>query len=98
MRVDSHASAGYRVPPYYDSMIAKVIAWGRDRAEARARLTADPAFRRRYGRLDPEAETVIINSGDGLKTLDAVSDHVGPTAPVPSTTKAVREALRAAGR
>jgi threonine synthase len=30
------------------------------------------------GLLDPEAETVIINSGDGLKTLDAVSDRVGP--------------------
>ncbi len=32
------------------------------------------------GQLDPEAETVIINSGDGLKTLDAVAD-VAPTEP-----------------
>ncbi len=30
------------------------------------------------GRLDPEAETVIYNTGDGLKTLDAISDRVGP--------------------
>lgn len=30
------------------------------------------------GDLDPAAETVIINSGDGLKTLDAVADQVGP--------------------
>ena len=29
------------------------------------------------GQLDPDAETVIINSGDGLKTLDAVADAVG---------------------
>jgi threonine synthase len=50
------------------------------------------------GQLDPDAETVILITGDGLKTLDAVSDQVGPTATVPSTTKAVREALRAAGR
>ena len=30
------------------------------------------------GTLDPAAETVVINSGDGLKTLDAVSGRVGP--------------------
>jgi threonine synthase len=30
------------------------------------------------GLLDPAAETVVINSGDGLKTLDAVADRVGP--------------------
>ncbi|MEZ5115951.1 MAG: threonine synthase [Candidatus Nanopelagicales bacterium] len=34
------------------------------------------------GRLDPDAETVILNTGDGLKTLDAVAGHVGPTATV----------------
>ena len=32
------------------------------------------------GRLDPDAETVVINSGDGLKTLDAVESSFGPTA------------------
>ena len=31
-------AAGDDIPPQFDSMIAKVIAWGRDRAEARARL------------------------------------------------------------
>jgi threonine synthase len=30
------------------------------------------------GVLDPDAETVVINSGDGLKTLDAIADRVGP--------------------
>lgn len=34
IRVDSHCYAGYSVPPYYDSLIAKVIATGRDRHEA----------------------------------------------------------------
>ena len=38
VRVDTHAGAGYRVPPYYDSMIAKLIVHGRDRAEAIARM------------------------------------------------------------
>ncbi|MEI6230662.1 MAG: threonine synthase [Actinomycetes bacterium] len=32
------------------------------------------------GQLDPSAETVILNTGDGLKTLDAIASEVGPTA------------------
>ena len=35
------------------------------------------------GDLDPAAETVFINSGDGLKTLDAVADQVGPKTTIP---------------
>ena len=38
IRIDSGVYAGYEIPPYYDSMIAKLIAWGRDRKEAIARL------------------------------------------------------------
>ena len=38
IRIDSHCFQGYEVPPYYDSLLAKVIAWGRDRAEAVARM------------------------------------------------------------
>ncbi len=34
------------------------------------------------GQLDPAAETVALNTGDGLKTLDAIADHVGPTATI----------------
>lgn len=45
------------------------------------------------GRLDPDAETVLFITGDGLKTLDAVEDHLGLRAPVPPTTKAIRMAL-----
>ena len=38
VRVDTGVAAGDVIPPQFDSMIAKVIAWGRDRGEARARL------------------------------------------------------------
>ncbi len=38
VRVDTHIYAGYTVPPYYDSLIAKVIVHGRDRREALARM------------------------------------------------------------
>ncbi len=38
IRVESHVYSGYRVPPYYDSMIGKIIAHGNDRATALARM------------------------------------------------------------
>ena len=38
VRVDSHSYAGYKIPPYYDSMIGKLICWGRTRNEARRRM------------------------------------------------------------
>lgn len=38
VRVDSAAYAGYSIPPYYDSMIAKLIVWGKDRNEAIDRM------------------------------------------------------------
>jgi threonine synthase len=44
------------------------------------------------GQLDPDAETVILNTGDGLKTLDAVSPVARPTATIPPTLQAFREA------
>ncbi|HZR98038.1 MAG TPA: acetyl-CoA carboxylase biotin carboxylase subunit [Chloroflexota bacterium] len=40
VRVDTHCYAGYTVPPYYDSLLAKLIVHGADRAEALARLRA----------------------------------------------------------
>ncbi|QDY77477.1 threonine synthase [Streptomyces qinzhouensis] len=45
------------------------------------------------GVLDPAATTVVINTGDGLKTLDAVAATSGPTA----TIRPSLEAFRAAG-
>ena len=38
VRVDSHSYAGYKIPPYYDSMIGKLICWGENRNEARRRM------------------------------------------------------------
>jgi acetyl-CoA carboxylase biotin carboxylase subunit len=38
VRIDSHVYAGYSVPPFYDSMIAKVICQGKDREEALAKM------------------------------------------------------------
>jgi acetyl-CoA carboxylase biotin carboxylase subunit len=38
VRMDSHIYSGYRVPPYYDSLIGKLITHGNDRATAIARM------------------------------------------------------------
>ncbi len=37
IRMDSHLFSGYEVPPYYDSLLGKLIVWGPDRATAIAR-------------------------------------------------------------
>ena len=37
VRVDTHVEEGYVIPPFYDSLIAKVIVWGEDREVALAR-------------------------------------------------------------
>ncbi len=38
VRVDTHVRTGYTVPPFYDSLLCKVIAWGEDREAARERM------------------------------------------------------------
>jgi acetyl-CoA carboxylase biotin carboxylase subunit len=38
VRVDSVVYAGYTIPPYYDSLIGKLLVWGKDREEAIARM------------------------------------------------------------
>ncbi|MEV5414033.1 threonine synthase [Thermopolyspora sp. NPDC052614] len=45
------------------------------------------------GRIDPDAETVVLNTGDGLKTLDAVSAGARPTAVIRPSLDAFRAAF-----
>jgi acetyl-CoA carboxylase biotin carboxylase subunit len=37
VRMDSHLYAGYEIPPYYDSLLGKLVVWGEDRDAAIAR-------------------------------------------------------------
>ena len=62
VRVDSHVYPGYKLPPYYDSLIAKVITRGRDRAEAIARM--------KRALLEMRIEGVPTTIGFHLKLLD----------------------------
>ena len=59
IRVDTHLQAGTAVPPGYDSLLAKVIASGRDRAEALARLRAALA----RCEIDGVATTIGLHAG-----------------------------------
>lgn len=52
VRVDSHIYAGYRVPPTYDSLLAKIIAWAPSREQA-------------IGRMQRALEETVL---DGVKT------------------------------
>ena len=52
VRVDSAAESGSRIHPAYDSLIAKVVAWGRDRGEATARMRRALDRARRRGGAD----------------------------------------------
>ncbi|HEY9715540.1 MAG TPA: acetyl-CoA carboxylase biotin carboxylase subunit [Chroococcales cyanobacterium] len=38
VRVDSHCYPGYTIPPYYDSLVSKLIVWGENRTEAIHRM------------------------------------------------------------
>ncbi len=38
VRIDSHVYTDYQIPPYYDSLIGKLIVWGRDRPSAIKRM------------------------------------------------------------
>jgi threonine synthase len=44
------------------------------------------------GQLDTSVETVVFNTGDGLKTIDAVAEGGTPTAVIPPTLKGMRDA------
>ncbi len=62
VRVDSHLMAPYDVPPFYDSLLAKVVVWGRDRAEAVDRM--------RRALLETTVEGVKTSIPFLLKVLD----------------------------
>jgi acetyl-CoA carboxylase biotin carboxylase subunit len=66
VRVDSAMYAGYTIPPFYDSLVAKLIVWGRDRDEALAR------GRRALGEFRVEGVTTTIPFHLGLLEDQAV--------------------------
>ena len=83
VRLDTHLYAGYEVPPFYDSLLAKLIVWGEDREMALARST------RALGELEIEGVTTNIPFHRGIVGNEAfrearvstnLLDRVGPGA------------------
>jgi len=83
VRVDTHLYAGYEVPPFYDSLLAKVIVWGEDRDMALARS------RRALGELEiggirtnvPFHRGIVDNEAFlGARVSTNLLDRVGPAA------------------
>ncbi|WP_448587900.1 acetyl-CoA carboxylase biotin carboxylase subunit [Thermocrinis sp.] len=54
IRIDTHIYCGYRIPPFYDSLIAKLVVWGKNREEAIERAK--------------RALEEFVVEGEGLKT------------------------------
>ena len=100
VRVDTHVFPGYTTPPYYDSLLAKIIVWGRDRAEAIARMrraideTQIEGVKTNLSYLalvlsDPRFEAGEID-------VEFVERHLGKTEPATEGTRAGMDATTAA--
>jgi acetyl-CoA carboxylase biotin carboxylase subunit len=90
IRVDSHLYAGYDVPPFYDSLLAKLIVWGPDRptAIARARGALDELLIEGLATNVPIHEALLISQPflDGEMTTNLL-DRVGSSAFLASASR-----------
>jgi len=94
IRVDSHLERGYVVPLFYDSLVAKLISWGSDRAEAIERMlralheTRIEGIKTTAGLQRMILESSRFRSGDLNTRL--VSELVGAQAQAHATTEAAQ--------
>lgn len=82
VRVDSHLFAGYVVPPFYDSLVAKIICWGADRSEALARLARS---------LDECVIEGVVTNTDFQRWLIGTPEFIDGTLTTEFVTGAIQE-------
>ncbi len=91
VRIDSHCYPGYTIPQFYDSLVSKLIVWGRDRQEAMERMgrALDEYAITGINTTIPFHQAVLDNphfqSGD--VTTDFIEKHMSPQ-PQPAPVKA----------
>ncbi len=83
VRIDTHLYQGYTVPPYYDSLLAKLIVWGRDRTACIARgrralreLVVDGIPTTRDLHLDILEQQAFVEGRFSTAFLDEVRDQL----------------------
>ncbi|MEM9692619.1 MAG: biotin carboxylase N-terminal domain-containing protein [Myxococcota bacterium] len=80
VRIDTHVSPGYVVPPFYDSLLCKVIARGEDRAGACSRMVSA------LGGLEVEGIPTTIDMHVAILESDAFRDGAYDTRQLPGFT------------
>ena len=80
VRVETHVYEGYTIPPTYDSLVAKIIVWGADRAQAlaRARRALDECEIEGIATTLPFHRDVVRNAqfASGIVYTDFIPEHM----------------------
>jgi len=100
-RLDSGVEAGDTVSPYYDPMLAKLIAFGKTREEARTRLTVMLSESRIAGMATNKAWLAYLLNDEPFRlgTMRTHTlDHATPFIPLPAETQALTLALLLQGK
>ncbi len=80
VRVDTHVRSGYTVPPFYDSLLCKVVCWGEDREAACERML------RALAKLDCEGVPTTASMHDEILRSEAFRSNDYDTRAIPGFT------------
>ncbi len=91
VRVDSHAYPGYTIPQFYDSLVSKLIVWGKDREEAIQRMqrALDEYAITGIATTIPFHQKVLANQHfkRGEVSTDFIEKYMTPQQPAPAKAK-----------
>lgn len=95
VRVDSHCYPGYAIPPFYDSLVSKLIVWGRDRQEAIQRMlrALDEYAVTGIKTTIPFHQKVLLHEAfqKGEVHTDFIEKHMTAPAPEPAASSGARK-------